>query len=408
MPRTLPWQVKSESRRSATPASSASRTSARASRPATDSEKDHAPPRAKRARRDNRSPSTSPAREPPPEELMLEGLENDEVYIMVEDEFLATAQAFTRHLHYAEYARRKKEAKLANEGNLAGISRRTDGKSTLSNETKKKIEAEVAAEKRRVALDELRNAAGRPLVDSEAEDVDVSEGDKDDDPWVGTHLQPLMAAPKPSRSLVGLHGIKSATKAALGCRRPISGRVQKRSPAVNLAARGQARNFQEQEISSEDDDSLDMSDKTRPRSAVTSHKSSAAPSRPTTKTVSRLPPVPLTRDPNVLPRVMKASTEPGPSHRPGTAFPHPRSSTISRLRIHQPIKTPQPSKHKSSISKLLDEFDELDESTTPITEDDPSRSVSKAKPAQDSRFEKRRDGVDRLREQRLREVPTFL
>ncbi|EEP75511.1 predicted protein [Uncinocarpus reesii 1704] len=117
-----------------------------------------------------RSASTSPVREPPPEEFMREGLENDEVYIMVEDEFLATAQAFTRHLHYAEYARRKKAAKLANQS--APPPRPTDGRSKLSDETRKKLEAEKASARQKAALEDLKTAAGRPPVDSEVEDVD--------------------------------------------------------------------------------------------------------------------------------------------------------------------------------------------------------------------------------------------
>lgn len=42
---------------------------------------------------------------------MREGYSADDVYMMVEDEFLSTAQLYTSHLHHAEYQRLKKLAK---------------------------------------------------------------------------------------------------------------------------------------------------------------------------------------------------------------------------------------------------------------------------------------------------------
>ncbi|KAF2152294.1 hypothetical protein K461DRAFT_278512 [Myriangium duriaei CBS 260.36] len=60
------------------------------------------------------TPPTSPPPEPPTpteQEALHEGYDADDGHMMVEDEFLATAQLYTQHLHYAEYARLKKAAR---------------------------------------------------------------------------------------------------------------------------------------------------------------------------------------------------------------------------------------------------------------------------------------------------------
>ncbi len=54
---------------------------------------------------------------------MLDGIENDDGYRMVEDEFLSVAGEFTRHLHAAEYQRLKQLAKAQNAETIRNISR---------------------------------------------------------------------------------------------------------------------------------------------------------------------------------------------------------------------------------------------------------------------------------------------
>ena len=54
---------------------------------------------------------------------MIFGLENDDRYRMVEDEFLHTAQKFTAHLHRAEYNRLKTLAKSQNAETIREIER---------------------------------------------------------------------------------------------------------------------------------------------------------------------------------------------------------------------------------------------------------------------------------------------
>ncbi|WEW57401.1 hypothetical protein PRK78_002868 [Emydomyces testavorans] len=401
MPRTLPWQVNTESLKSKPPISSSSQTLARASRSATDSEKDNASTRAKRPRKHGRSPSTSPVREPPPEEFMREGLENDDLYIMVEDEFLATAHTFTRHLHYAEYVRRKNQAKLANQSFPSSISRPTDGKTKLSNETRKKIEAEEAAARHKAALDGLKKAAGRPLVDSEVEDVDDSEEDRDDDPWIGTQLQPLMVAPRQPRSLVGLHGIKSSTKAALGYS-TASTRAQKSGLGKTSAASRLNQGPKEDGIS-ENGDPLDTSAKSRRLPSVPIQTGPPAAPKAATDRVPRLPPVPSYNDTHAIPKATRPSGESRPKSTLETSIAS-RSPTKPRTAMSRAVTT---STNRSRISKF---FDEMDEPTATINiEDDVNEPIFKAKSTHHSSgFDKRRERHEKLRKQRLSEVPTFL
>jgi len=53
--------------------------------------------------------------------FMKDGYDNDDKWIMVEDEFLETAKQFTRHLHHAEYQRLKLLAKEQKTSRGGGI-----------------------------------------------------------------------------------------------------------------------------------------------------------------------------------------------------------------------------------------------------------------------------------------------
>ncbi|KAL8997595.1 MAG: hypothetical protein Q9169_003142, partial [Polycauliona sp. 2 TL-2023] len=155
-------------------------------------------------------------------------LTRDDIYIMVEDEFVATAQLFTSHLHHAEYVRLKNAAKARNSSNLNtttnGISRPTDSITAMRAETKKKKEAEVRTGKNTVALDKMKSDArdNLPLTSDDDDNLD-SEDEADEQPWAGTSLQGLMApvARKNLTSLSGLQKIQSSsTRAAKGYPKP--------------------------------------------------------------------------------------------------------------------------------------------------------------------------------------------
>jgi len=145
---------------------------------------------------------------------MREGFDQDDVYIMVEDEFQTTAQTFTQHLHHAEYMRMKKAAKRADPAAIKNVARPTDSRTVMSDELKKKKQSKLLASKQQAGLKATRAGRLDPLSD---EDEKLLEEDKDDDPWVGTSLQGLMTSPrKAQHALVGLDRIKSSTRAAAG------------------------------------------------------------------------------------------------------------------------------------------------------------------------------------------------
>lgn len=139
------------------------------------------------------------------------------MYIMVEDEFYAIAQQFTRHLHHAEYIRRRKQAKKMNASVLRDMERPTDGATKMSSTTLKRKESERLHERQRKGLEP---AVRRPddSDNSHGEDMEVEdeEEEREDDPWYGTSLHTFMTSPRKNRSLVGLERIRSKTRAAAG------------------------------------------------------------------------------------------------------------------------------------------------------------------------------------------------
>ncbi|KAF3482211.1 uncharacterized protein GIQ15_04970 [Arthroderma uncinatum] len=363
------------------------------------------------------TPSTSPVREPPPEELMIEGLDADDQYIMVEDEFLATAQAFTAHLHQAEYTRKKKQAKAEHATKVINITqqRPTDTRTPMSNETRKNIEREASAARHQAALDKMKREAGRPLVDSELEDnVDegASEEDRDDDPWVGTSLQPLMVASRQPRPLVGLQGIWSSTKAALGYSQPTetSGAPGKGNEAT-LKARPRPAIIDDATASSDDDD-LDVQARitytpsrplrTKTPAAIPRPRKAASPSTSTSPTRPGPRPSPIKRPHVNTSRCQTTSGSPSSACRKRSLLPTPRGSSSS----------------SSRFAKFFDELDEPAKEPGPgpsparrqVTSEGIDPPLSRVKPFT-SRSEKTGDrdqDDEKLRIQRLDQVPTFL
>ncbi|MCJ1390685.1 hypothetical protein MMC18_003546 [Xylographa bjoerkii] len=153
--------------------------------------------------------------------FMVEGLDRDDIYVMVEDEFHAVAKQFTQHLHHAEYKRLKNLAKTRNVSAITTISRPTDSITEMRQETKKKKDHETKAAKQKLALAHIKGqaAAKRLRIGSDVEsDVEVTRGD---DLWAGTTLQGLMTSPsKKQTSLTGLQGVLSSTRAAAGFSKP--------------------------------------------------------------------------------------------------------------------------------------------------------------------------------------------
>jgi len=143
---------------------------------------------------------------------MRDGLAADDIWIMVEDEFLATAKLFTQHLHQAEYRRLKNLARSQNASVTQAIARPIDLTSHLSTEARLRLQADAHAKVRREAVD---------LVNTKAKSTTSGAADEDDDdsePWTrDTTLAGLMAPPKePSTRLTKVIGAKSNTRTAAG------------------------------------------------------------------------------------------------------------------------------------------------------------------------------------------------
>jgi hypothetical protein len=157
-----------------------------------------------------RNNSSSPPPSPPKQELMKDGLDADDIWVMVEDEFLATAKLYTQHLHHAEYQRLKKLARSQNASTIQSISRPVDNRTVLSMESKKKMEATVRRQQGNIAITNILgrgNLGGRNDPDSEGED----------DPWMkDPRLAGLMTHRENSTQLAAITGVKSKTRASEG------------------------------------------------------------------------------------------------------------------------------------------------------------------------------------------------
>ena len=151
---------------------------------------------------------------------MRDGLDRDDIYIMVEDEFHAVAKQFTQHLHHAEYVRLKNLSKSRNASTISTISRPTDSITTMRLETKKKKENEAKAARQKAALKQIKGRVEQRRT-SDSDDESDMQVSKEDDPWVGTTLQGLMSSPsRNNTSLTGLQGVLSSTRAAAGFSKP--------------------------------------------------------------------------------------------------------------------------------------------------------------------------------------------
>lgn len=152
---------------------------------------------------------------------MIAGLDGDDVYMMVEDEFYATAQTFTVHLHRAEYKRLMREAREKKRRGLA------PAVPDIPDHAARAVRDQLT----RQALDERQGSGVKALMggllssDREDEGELVKEEEKVNDPWAGTSLAPLMRYDSNERvSLKGLERISGATRAAQGFG-PSRGRV---------------------------------------------------------------------------------------------------------------------------------------------------------------------------------------
>ncbi|KAJ5746289.1 hypothetical protein N7520_011471 [Penicillium odoratum] len=334
MPRTLPWllEKKDEGRvkRESTPRKRIKREA--------DADPDLTPkpptsPNRTDFFRSSQTPPTSPARACPTEEFLLEGLDKDDAWVMVEDEFYAIAQTFTKHLHYAEYVRRKKEAKARGAEAIKEIQRPTDGQTTIPDAVLLRKGAEALAARQQQGLARLHG----PVDDLE------EHSDEDDGAWTGTHLHGLMTSPRKSRSLVGSYGIKSSTRAAAGFRQAFRSDcdegLARRSQNIPPPQAVQPKEVIDIETASEEDSDGEV----YPIAIPSNTRRDSTPSR-----TSERPTPPARRQ---ISSTLTKSTQKTPTmrmQRPTTTTPTPKSSKPATV-------------FKSRVQILFDDLDELPE-----------------------------------------------
>ncbi|CEJ58324.1 hypothetical protein PMG11_06985 [Penicillium brasilianum] len=380
MPRTLPWLINQGNEGQAKRVSTPRKRVKRERTPDDDDATPRKPPTSPDKRdffRSSQTPPTSPARPCPAQQFLIEGLDHDDAWVMVEDEFYAIAQSFTQHLHYAEYIRRKKEAKAQNAEAINEIQRPTDGRTKLPKEAERKKEAEALAARQKAGLTKLGVLEG-----------DKDDSDDDDDIWAGTHLHGLMTSPRKSRTLVGTHLLKSSTRAAAGFGQAAGSNIDRTAVATPLSRAAAAHILEIQEETASDDD-LNMDgeaasdgddDLDRQNRLVTIPESTRLQTRGPTKTAQP-------KDP-----------------RSGRESIHRRPT----INYEKARGTPAPgSGFKSRVQMLYDDLDELPEpsrsNTSPNSDmkKDPSstNSIIQSGPANDNLESKK---------SRFNDVPTFL
>lgn len=142
---------------------------------------------------------------------MRDGVENDDKYRMVEDEFLTVAHQFTNHLHAAEYERQQALVKSRNIDAINSISRPVAGK--MTDNVKRKTDTASRTKTQRNALESF--------VGKKHKDLDSDDSENEDLPYYGKTLHGLMESPrKKASSLLKAGPIVATTRAAAGFKKP--------------------------------------------------------------------------------------------------------------------------------------------------------------------------------------------
>ncbi|PLN82083.1 hypothetical protein BDW42DRAFT_193302 [Aspergillus taichungensis] len=370
MPRTLPWLVQKTEHPDPAPR----RHHAKREKTTTTTPKRDDKGLKRNFLRSSPSPPSSPIHHCPSEEYLIEGLANDDIYMMVEDELHSIAQDFTRHLHHQEYVKQRKEVKLRNQAAIGDLARAT-APSLLE---ERGLAGGAAAGSREGGLGGSKRAKGVGF------DEDDDYGG--DDCFVGTSLHGLMMSPRRGPSLVGARGgVRSFTRAAAGFAQPsgatvTTGRGSEDGGLVESPLRrgvvGQGGNETaskgdyDDEVEDDDDDlDVQMESPTRLRRLV----------RPVKQDPSAVSSTPRLRD---------------------TARGDSTELRVGEATTQAPTKPDRP-KRKS----IFDDFDELPELSEPdvkVQDHTPSPSIETA---QRQRFHQR---DTEKRQSRLNEVPTFL
>jgi hypothetical protein len=213
--------------------------------------------------------------------FMKDGLENDDKYRMVEDEFLTVAQQFTVHLHAAEYKRQQAQVKARNADAIRSISRPVTTK--MPDQTKRKVEANERSIAQRNALKGLRRK----------DSIDTEQSDSEDLPYIGTTLHSFMDSPhKKAVSLLRSGSISTATRAAAGFTKQSTQTKSPMRPPSSIKGRtaeNAPEQIEESETESEEDEDLDVPIPPPKLGLSKSKKSSTGDSLSESKSVPNIP-----------------------------------------------------------------------------------------------------------------------
>lgn len=186
---------------------------------------------------------------------MNEGLDKDDKFRMVEDEFLTVAQSFTVHLHAAEYKRQQKMVENRNAATIDSISRPVTGR--MPDQTRRRVESVARSKQQRSAVEGLLGKKKTGGLSDSDDDTPL--------PYIGTTLHGLMDSPrKKTASLATLGFVAATTRSAAGFSKPAtqSKRYKEAMPGSpqpkSVARQGSTRDGAETQITDdEDDDDLD-------------------------------------------------------------------------------------------------------------------------------------------------------
>ncbi|KAG7004968.1 hypothetical protein G7Y79_00022g051890 [Physcia stellaris] len=307
----------------------------------------------------DRTPSTSPPPilTPPSTTPMRPGLSADDIYIMVEDEFLSTARLYTQHLHHAEYVRLKRLAATRKTSpSASSINRPVDSITKMREETKRRKEAEKHARKVKDGMEKLVGEAERKLADTQTQaggsEGEFEEEERMDAPGIGTVLGDLMKT-GPRRGgggLGGLEGVKSSTRAAKGFGRGESG-AQGLSKGLGNGVRKAVE--VEEDGTTDDDDDLDAPVVRRSKIPATTTQVSES-DRDLDKIGIKRPLKPPSASSNYAPR---PSSKPLSNGSTNTSFKPSKVGFDAHLSRYKPTSPPKPPINPTKPLKLTTEDD---------------------------------------------------
>ncbi|KAG8667082.1 hypothetical protein FPOAC2_12229 [Fusarium poae] len=311
MGRKLPWKTSptqpNPEKKSSLKSESPNQTPSRLSNPAigspSASTKEPRHDRVVDSKDGTRSPSTSPPPEPPTERFMRPGLDHDDGYRMVEDEFLNMAHQFTVHLHRAEYDRLKNLAKHQNADTIREIERPIIGLPTLLARQRQETAHRVSKQRRLLA----------------------NSSNEKDTPFTGSSLQGLMESPRKEHKWISA-GLADAAKT-----RASAGFDSQKITPLRMKQTEKPSSGKKRQLSLVDDDETDDGEdldlSTPSRKPVTKAARSVHTSSPA---VSRSAPRPSFSTPRALSTTMNKTSGSGSSAKRPTTAPGDGTRNIAK------------------------------------------------------------------------------